>query len=47
MSCQSIKSRNKSVARLDFTKDMSIDLYEEDKDNRKTPVSEHICKFFI
>lgn len=47
MSCQSIKSKNKSVTRLDFTKDMSIEVSAEDeneKENRKSPVSEIICK---
>lgn len=41
MSCQSIKSRKnyKSVVKLDFTNDMSID-YEEDKNEK------HMRKLF-
>ncbi|NP_001122572.1 protein aurora borealis [Nasonia vitripennis] len=46
MSCQSIKSKNKSVTRLDFTKDMSIEISAEndEKENKRSPENEINCK---
>ncbi|XP_011494526.1 PREDICTED: uncharacterized protein LOC105359598 [Ceratosolen solmsi marchali] len=46
MSYQSIKSRNKSVARLDFTNDdMSIEVItDEEKQDKNSSVTENICK---
>ncbi|XP_015115239.1 protein aurora borealis [Diachasma alloeum] len=42
MSCQSIQSRRRSVARLDFTTFMSIDVSSsEEKDAQQTPTSTH------
>jgi hypothetical protein len=45
MSYQSIKSRNKSVARLDFSNDMSIEAtVDEEKENKKSSITENYCK---
>ncbi|KAJ8667073.1 hypothetical protein QAD02_008735 [Eretmocerus hayati] len=44
MSCQSIRSRNKSVIKLDFTRDMSIEMATDSVDDQLSPEAQNICK---
>lgn len=47
MSCQSVKSQNRSVMKLDFTEDMSIEIEtEQGKKDQESPINKNMCKLF-